>query len=55
VKPAIAHQSSVKDVKKCIKCKAFSEDETCAACHMSSHLKNVTVTRIETPSKIIWC
>ncbi|XP_060840031.1 uncharacterized protein LOC132921177 [Rhopalosiphum padi] len=50
VKPAIAHQSSVKDVKKCIKCKAFSEDETCAACHMSSHLKNVTVTRIETPS-----
>uniref|UniRef100_A0A2H8TYN3 Sentrin-specific protease 7 n=1 Tax=Melanaphis sacchari TaxID=742174 RepID=A0A2H8TYN3_9HEMI len=50
VKPAITHQSSVKDIKKCLKCKALSEDETCAACRMSSHLKNVTVTRIETPS-----
>ncbi|XP_027839005.2 uncharacterized protein LOC114121055 isoform X2 [Aphis gossypii] len=48
-KPAI-HQPSINDVKKCIKCKALSKDETCAACHMSSHLKNVTVTRIGTPS-----
>lgn len=53
MKPAIVHQSSVKGVKKCIKCKALSKDETCAACRMSSHLKNVTVTRIGTPSKII--
>ncbi|XP_022177923.1 uncharacterized protein LOC111038960 isoform X2 [Myzus persicae] len=50
VKPTVTHQSPVKDVKKCIKCKVVSEDEVCAACRMASHLKNVTVTRIETPS-----
>jgi len=49
----VTHQSSVKDVRMCIKCKSVSEDEVCAACRMASHLKNVTVTRIETPSKLI--
>lgn len=52
VKPAVTFQSTIKDVKKCIKCKALSDDEVCAACRMSSHLKNVTVTRIETPAII---
>ncbi|XP_008184775.1 uncharacterized protein LOC100163781 isoform X3 [Acyrthosiphon pisum] len=50
VKPIVTYQSLVKDVKMCIKCKSLSEDEVCAACRMASHLKNVTVTRIETPS-----
>ncbi|XP_015379455.1 PREDICTED: uncharacterized protein LOC107173429 isoform X2 [Diuraphis noxia] len=50
VKPTVTYQSPVKDVTKCIKCKVVSEDEVCAACRMASHLKNVTVTRIETPS-----
>jgi len=53
VKPIVTYQSSVKDVRMCIKCKSVSEDEVCAACRMASHLKNVTVTRIETPSKLI--
>ncbi|KAL4122453.1 hypothetical protein QTP88_014782 [Uroleucon formosanum] len=50
VKPTVTYQSSVKDGKMCIKCKSVSDDEVCAACRMASHLKNVTVTRIETPS-----
>ncbi|KAL4082352.1 hypothetical protein QTP88_030029 [Uroleucon formosanum] len=50
VKPTVTYQSSVKDGRMCLKCKSVSEDEICAACRMASHLKNVTVTRIETPS-----
>lgn len=54
MKPTVTYQSSIKDVTKCIKCKVVSEDEVCAACRMASHLKNVTVTRIEAPSKLIF-
>jgi len=53
VKPTVTNQAPVKDVRKCIKCEVVSEDEICATCRMASHLKNVTVTRIETPSKLI--
>jgi len=55
VEPIVTYQSSVEDVKRCIKCKCvLSEDGACETCRISSNLKSVTFTRIvKTPSKLI--
>lgn len=44
-------QSSQDAVRRCNKCKAslLLDDDDCTTCRMSSQLKGVTVTRIETP------
>lgn len=42
-------------MKLCIKCKVKLENDICPECHkLSPTLKNETVTRIETPGKLIF-
>ncbi|XP_050538453.1 uncharacterized protein LOC126903921 isoform X2 [Daktulosphaira vitifoliae] len=49
-KQIVLSQSITSNLNKCSKCEAISDDDLCTTCRVSSHLKGVTVTRIETPA-----